>query len=83
MQGRRRLSMAAKISNRTGAFVGFEGVMGIAEILFAPFVSNRKAARATDFDDFKQSAVREAEAEAKAVHGKSEWKKVMGACEAP
>jgi len=53
MEVLRRLNMPSKVSNRTEPFVDIEGVTGTAEIIFAPFVSNRNAGRTADFDDFK------------------------------
>jgi hypothetical protein len=53
MEGLRRLNMPSNVSNRTEPFVDVEGVTGTAEIIFAPFVSNRNAGRTADFDDFK------------------------------
>jgi hypothetical protein len=75
--------MPSKVSNRTGVFVDFEGVTGVVEILFAPFVSNRNASRTTDFDDSNQPTVWEAASVETAVCRKSESEKVMGAGEAP
>jgi|SRR5271156_3325949 len=82
-EGRRWLMMRSKVSNRNGAFVDFERVTGAAEISFAPFVSNRNASRTTDFDGFEEPRVWEAASEVTAVFRESEWKRVMGACEAP
>ncbi|HEY4951066.1 MAG TPA: hypothetical protein VIH88_12080 [Candidatus Acidoferrales bacterium] len=75
--------MASKVSNRTGAFVDFEGVTGIVEILFPPFVSNRNASRTTDFDDSKQPTVGEAASLETADCRISGSEKAMGAGEAP
>jgi hypothetical protein len=83
MQGRRWLNMRSKVSNRNGIFVDIEGVTGVAEILFAPFVSNRNASRTTDFDDFREPSVREGESGANAMRRKPEWEKVVRVCEAP
>ena len=83
MRGRRWLNMRSKVLNRNSTFVGIEGVRGVAEILFAPFVSNRNASRTTDFDDSNQPNLWEAASVETAVCRKSESEKVMGAGEAP
>jgi hypothetical protein len=83
MEGRPWLSMAPKVLNRNGAFVGIERVMGFAEISFAPFVRNRNVGRRTDFDDFREGTVRKAESGAALVWRKPEREKLMRVCEAP
>jgi hypothetical protein len=83
MQGRRWLSVAPKVLNRNGTFVGIERVTGLAEISLAPFVRNRNVGRRTDFDDFTEGTVREAESGAGVARRKAEWEKLMRVCEAP
>jgi hypothetical protein len=75
--------MRSKVLNRNGTFVGIEGVTGADEILFAPFVLNRNASRATEFDDSEEPGAREVESEASAMRRIPEREKVMGVCEAP
>jgi hypothetical protein len=83
MQGRPWLRMAPKVLNRNGTFVGIERVTGLAEISIAPFVRNRNVGRRTDFDDFKEPVLREAESGETVVCRKPEREKVMRVCEAP
>jgi hypothetical protein len=83
MEGRPWLSMAPKVLNRNGAFVGIERVTGFAEISFAPFVRNRNVGRRTDFDNFRVSTVREGESGVKIAWRKPEREKLMRVCEAP
>jgi hypothetical protein len=83
MRGRRWLNTRSKVLNRNGAFVGIEGVTGAVEISFAPFVRNRNVGRRTDFDDFREGTVREAESGATVVWRKAGREKLMRVCEAP
>jgi hypothetical protein len=83
MQGRRWLSMAPKVLNRNGTFIGTERVTGYAEISLAPFVRNRNVGRRTDFDDFRMGSLREAGGGATMVWRKPEREKLMRVCEAP
>jgi hypothetical protein len=75
--------MPPKVSNRVGTFVGIKGVTRVVEIPLAPFVSNRNAGRATDFEDFKEPSVREAMRTEAAISRKRARKIVMGAGEEP
>lgn len=83
MRGRRWLNMRSKVLNRNGTFVGIEGVRGVAEILFAPFVRNRNVGCRTDFDDFKDGTACEAGSGATVVWRKAAREKLVRVCEAP
>jgi hypothetical protein len=75
--------MRSKVLNRNGTFVGIEGVRGVAEILFAPFVRNRNVGCRTDFDDFKDGTACEAGSGATVVWRKAAREKLVRVCEAP
>jgi hypothetical protein len=83
MRGRRWSNMLSKVLSRNGTFVGIEGVTGLAEILFVPFVRNRNVGCRTDSDDFRDGTVRKANSGATVVWRKPERQKLMQVCEAP